>query len=283
MCMNNLASAYKYRGLYEEAEQLNLKVLEIRRRVLGEEHPRTLWSMGNLATVYTHQDRYEEAEQLQSKVLEIQRRVLGEEHPDTLASMHSLALVYGGQRRRDEAEQLFMETLEMYRRVLGEEHPETLKCMENLALLFHGQGRYEEAEALHIKTLEIQRRVLGEEHPSTLLSMNNLAWLKATCPAPKVRNGTEALEYANKVCELTDWKKAGYLNTLAAAYAEVGDFDSAEKWQRKAIELLPESRAGFESRLKRYQAGESLASHQETAEEADGQTNGDKVVPEDKE
>jgi serine/threonine-protein kinase len=124
--------------------------------------------------------------------------------------------------------------------------------------------------------------VLGEEHPETLESMNNLAWLKATCPAPQVRNGIEALKYATKVCELTDWKDAIYLDTLAASYAEAGDFDSAVKWQRKAIELLPESRAGYESRLKRYQAGKPLAAHQETAEQADGQINEKEIVPEKK-
>ncbi|MBN2181175.1 MAG: tetratricopeptide repeat protein [Sedimentisphaerales bacterium] len=282
ICMNNLAGMYKDRGRCEEAEQMYIRVLEIRRRVLGEEHPRTLWSMKNLAGVYTHQDRYEEAERLLVKVLETQLRVLGGEHPDTLASMHSLALVYDCQKRRDEAEQLYMETLEMYRRVLGEEHPETLKCMNNLAMVYHGQGRYLEAGQLHTKTLEIKLRVLGEKHPDTLNSMNNLAWLKATCPLPEVRNGIEAVKYATRVCELTDWKKAEYLNTLAAAYAEVGDFDSAVKWQRKAIELLPESRAGYESRLKRYQAGESLAARQETAGKADGQTDEKKVVPEEK-
>jgi len=146
--------------------------------------------------------------------------------------------------------------------------------MRKLASVYMAQSRYEEAEQLRIGILEIRRRALGEAHPDTLEYMNNLAWLKATCPAPQVRNGTEAVEYATKVCELTDWKNANYLDTLAAAYAEAGDFDSAVKWQRKAIELLPEdtsakSRNGYESRLKQYQAGEPLAARQETAGEAD--------------
>jgi hypothetical protein len=44
--------------------------------------------------------------------------------------------------------------------------------------------------------------------------------------------------------------------------------------------LLPESRDGYESRLKRYQAGEPLAARQETAEQADGQTNEKEVTAE---
>ena len=49
-------------------------------------------------------------------------------------------------------------------------------------------------------------------------------------------NGKQAVEYANKACDLTGWKNANYLSTLAAAYAEVGNFDEATKWQTKCIE-----------------------------------------------
>ncbi|MHC4115610.1 MAG: tetratricopeptide repeat protein [Planctomycetota bacterium] len=66
--------------------------MEILRRILGEEHPNTLASMGSLAIVYEDQGRYDEAEKLHIKTLEIRRRVLGEEHPNTLASMNNLAL-----------------------------------------------------------------------------------------------------------------------------------------------------------------------------------------------
>ena len=50
-------------------------------------------------------------------------------------------------------------------------------------------------------------------------------------------------------CELTDWKDPTYLDTLAAAYAEAGDFDAAVRTQAKAIELAKD----FGARLKLYQ------------------------------
>jgi len=112
-----------------------------------------------------------------------------------------------------------------------------------------------------LEALEIKRRVLGEEDPDTLASaMNNLAWFQATSPRAELRDGAKAIENATKSCELTKWKNAIYVDTLAAAYAEASDFDAAVKWQRQAIDLLPEdvsaeSRADYESRLKLYESG----------------------------
>ena len=95
--------------------------------------------------------------------------------------------------------------------------------------------------------------------PDRALAFNDLAWLRATCVVAEFRDGAKAVEEATKASELTNWKKAHYVGTLAAAYAEAGDFDSAVKWQKKTIDLLTEEeeelRADFEERLKLYQSG----------------------------
>jgi eukaryotic-like serine/threonine-protein kinase len=258
--MHNLGRSYSLQGRYNEAEPLLVKALEIQRRVLGEEHPDTLWSMHHLGWLYERQGRYNEAEPLFVQSLEIGRRVRGEEHPDTLNFMNILGLLYEHQGRYNEAEPLLDKTLEIRRRVLGEENSVTLKSMSQLGWVYYNQGRYNEAEPLWVKTLEIGQRVLGKDHPDTLRYMNDLAWLMATCRTAELRNGAKAIEHATKACKLTNWKNAGYINTLAAAYAEAGDFDSAVKWQKEAINLLTgkepaEWRTGFDERLKLYQSG----------------------------
>ena len=45
------------------------------------------------------------------------------------------------------------------------------------------------------------------------------------------------MEYATKACELTEWKIANFGDTLAAAYAETGDFDAALKYEKQAMDI----------------------------------------------
>jgi tetratricopeptide (TPR) repeat protein len=171
------AGFFSYQGQWKDAEKFQLQARELRREVLGLEHPDTLTSMASLASTYRNQGRWKEAESLFVQVIETRKRVpvLGEEHPSTLASIANLASTYRNQGRWKEAEATELQAIEIKKRVLGEEHPETLTSIANLASIYQKQGRWKESEELQAKELDICSRVLGEEHPSTLTSIANLA------------------------------------------------------------------------------------------------------------
>jgi tetratricopeptide (TPR) repeat protein len=173
--LHNITGYFLYEGRWKEAEKYQVIGLELRREVLGEEHPHTLASMNNLASTYRNQGRWKEAEELGVDVMEISKRVLGEEHPNTLTSMNNLASTYRNQGRWKEIEELQVDIVEIRKRVLGDEHPHTLMSMSGLASTYSYQGRWKEAEVLEVDVMEISKRVLGEEHPDTLTSMSNLA------------------------------------------------------------------------------------------------------------
>ena len=172
---SNFALTLYEAGKWKEAEELNVQVMETRKRVLGLEHPDTLASMGNLASTYRNQGRWKGAEELDVQVMETSKRVLGLEHPSTLTSMGNLASTYRNQGRWNEAEELFVQVIKTNKRVLKLEHPDTLTSMGNLASTYRNQGRWNEAEELEMQVMETNKRVLGLEHPSTLTSMANLA------------------------------------------------------------------------------------------------------------
>ncbi|KAJ5112223.1 hypothetical protein N7532_000268 [Penicillium argentinense] len=170
-----LAEACSLEGRWEEAEQLDVQVMETSKAKLGVDHPDTLMSMSNLASTYRNQGRWEEAEQLSLQVMETSKTKLGVDHPDMLMSMSNLASTYQNQGRWEEAEQLNLQVMETSKTKLGMDHPDTLTSMSNVALTYQNQGRWEEAEQLNLQVMETRKSKLGVDHPDTLMSMSSLA------------------------------------------------------------------------------------------------------------
>ena len=92
--------------------------------------------------------------------------------------------------------------------------------------------------------------------------MNDLAWYLATSEKTKVYNPERAIELAQRACELSDYNDATPLDTLAVAYAAMGDFSSAIQTAEKAKELCQSSgqealKGEIENRLILYKAGKA--------------------------
>jgi tetratricopeptide (TPR) repeat protein len=72
-----------------------------------------------------------------------------------------------------------------------------------------------------------QWRAAIDNRPNDAKALRRAAWTLATSPDANIRNGTESLQYAVRAMELTSGKDARVLDTLAAAYAEKGQFTDA--------------------------------------------------------
>jgi tetratricopeptide (TPR) repeat protein len=100
----------------------------------------------------------------------------------------------------------------------------------------------------------MQRAV--DTDPKFVPARNGLAWWLAAGP-DRVRDGRRAVEHATTACELTGWRSPEVIDTLAAAYAEDGDFDKAVECQKKALDLVPRVRkqtlAEYRQRLALYE------------------------------
>lgn len=101
-----------------------------------------------------------------------------------------------------------------------------------VALLAAGQT----AEALD------ELRTSARLDSNTLSVVNNLGWILATSPQDGMRNGAEAVEWAQQACRLTSFERPEMLDTLAAAWAESGDFEKAIESASLAIELAQQQK-----------------------------------------
>jgi tetratricopeptide (TPR) repeat protein len=93
--------------------------------------------------------------------------------------------------------------------------------------------------------------------PDWPAGLNNLAWMLATHPQASARNGQEALRLAHRACDLTGGKEPRMWNTVAAAYAELGQFDDAVAAAEKARDMAvaaadTEAAASAETKLALY-------------------------------
>jgi beta-lactamase regulating signal transducer with metallopeptidase domain/Tfp pilus assembly protein PilF len=99
----------------------------------------------------------------------------------------------------------------------------------NRASAWHYKGDYAQAIRDWKSALTLRPKFYWPE--------KSLANLYATCPDPAFRNGTEALKHAIVACEFGSWQSADDIENLAAAHAELGNFDEAIRWQTKANDL----------------------------------------------
>jgi protein O-mannosyl-transferase len=127
-------------------------------------------------------------------------------------------------------------------------HPGYIAAYNNLGVALASQGKFGAATTHFAEAVRLD--------PGYSEAYNNLALIMAVCPEAKYRDGKGAVASATRACELTEWKSSKFLNTLAAAYAECGDFDAAVTWQTRAIGLLTDERqkGDYRSRLVLYQA-----------------------------
>lgn len=115
----------------------------------------------------------------------------------------------------------------------------------------------------HFRLLEYGRAidnflVFHEHQPQNDKACFYLGWIYATCPDPAFRDGEKAVQFAKMACKLTGNREWLYLDALAAAYAENGDFLAATKWQANTIENAPETEHDrLMSRIQLYKMGKA--------------------------
>ena len=142
----------KRKGKYDEAKVFYLAALEGQRRVLGEEHKKTLDSLNNMGVILAMMKDYGEALSYYQQALRVGEKVIGKSHPDTLGTIMNMAAAYGdGLGDKVKEEEMYMLALDGYERSLGKEHEDTKRCARNMAILLCWKLKSKEKTQAHIK------------------------------------------------------------------------------------------------------------------------------------
>ena len=165
------------------------------------------------ALIYIQDKKFPEAVRLLEK--------LRSQEPDDEAIVAQLAYTMaqnddfaGGMKRIDD---------------LLEKKPGNLALLRGKADMFLMYGKWSEAIAAY--------EMILQDHPNDSGTLNNFAWLLATSPDDSVRVGEKSLKLATQAAEKTNYRESYILSTLAAAYAENGQFDEALAWSEKAVAM----------------------------------------------
>lgn len=122
----------------------------------------------------------------------------------------------------------------------------------SLGRALHQKGRLKEAIAQYEKSVKLLPRVASVH--------NNLAWMLAACSDPSLRNGSKAVELAQRANKLSNGSNPVFLRSLAAAYAENGQFSQATETAQRALEFSTKTAQrdlteAIQKELKLYLAG----------------------------
>jgi tetratricopeptide (TPR) repeat protein len=157
---------------------------------------------------------------------------------------NSLAIALARKGRLTEAIAEFQKTLE--------NEPETEEVRKNLGLAFAQNGQASQAITQFQRVLEI--------NPNNIEACDHLAWLLATASEASLRDGGRAVALARHALELAGGDNPNVLRTLAAAYAETGDYKEAASAAGRAREFCVKYNnqplaEKLQAEIKLYQAG----------------------------
>lgn len=242
--LDAIYSTFYALGAYDQAVAAAETSHNMRKAVLGPEHPDTLTTMDNVGQAYQAVGRLEEALTLLQEALRLRKKRLGAKHPDTLTSMNNLAVAYTAAGNLAEAIHLLEEEFRQSKERLGAEHAETLVSMNNLAATYKSAGRLADALRLFEETVPLMKARLGAEHPNTLNCMNNLA--RAYQAAGRLEDAMDLFEDILRLSK----ERLGPLHpntligmsNLALAYQAAGRLEDALTLDEVTLRLSKEQR-----------------------------------------
>ncbi|MDL2329108.1 tetratricopeptide repeat protein [Desulfosarcina sp. OttesenSCG-928-A07] len=224
-------------GRYDTALEEYEKVLAIRKKNLGPDHPDTATAYNNIAFVYSSKGEYGNALKGFEKALAIREKVLVPNHPSIATTYNDTAMVYSRMGEYDKALEGYEKALAIREKVLGPNDPKTAQIYNNIAVVYSRKGEYGKALGEHEKALAIKEKVLGPDHPKTAITYNNIAgvYFRTGEHEKALEEFEKALAIRDKVLGSEHPDTAISHNNIAMVHDNKGEYDRALEGYQKAL------------------------------------------------
>ena len=205
------AQAYLAAEKYDDALEDVDEALELEPQSVGGIHMR--------AMIYASKEDYKKS------ISDLETLVNGVPFPANQTYQIQLASIFNANLEPKKAVRMYTKLL----RQLPKQSPLRLNVFRGRGDAYLSLAKHKEAVKDYDEALKLDKE---DDH-----TLNNLAWVLSTSNQEDVRDGKRAVELATKACEVTEFKEAHILSTLAAGYAESGDFENALKFIKQGLEI----------------------------------------------
>jgi serine/threonine protein kinase/tetratricopeptide (TPR) repeat protein len=236
---SEIANVYKSLSLYEPAEAMQRKALELYRTQFGNSNTNVAEALSTLGVILDDADKYHDSEVALLESLKIETNIFGCGNPRMARTMRKLAWVLSEQGRLAEAEHVAYQALAMHRQTAGNDEEGFADSLETLGKVFDERNCWAEAETVFREALSVRIK-FNERQPlelaATLYSLGNPLRLQGKLDVAEVML-TESLRLRRKVLGNEHGDVADSLISLGELLRSAGKLPEAESLLREGLAI----------------------------------------------
>jgi CHAT domain-containing protein/tetratricopeptide (TPR) repeat protein len=237
--LNQLQIVSGQAGHYQDAIDAARRLVEIRQKTLGEEHPSTIAAKSDLGALYGAAQLYESAAPLLRDAAAYWQKHNPPAPLQLARALNDLAVVERGVGSLSEAQSLLEKTLELRKAALSGDDPRVAQTLTNLASVFLAKGNFARAQLLLDQAIDIYRGKGVSCHEALAAALLNEAMVfKSQGQLPRaVDDCREALDVYQRTLGADAAGGIAYYNALASLSTALGKLTAAAQYNSQAWQL----------------------------------------------
>ena len=226
-------------GDFTSALQSDLRALDVRIKLFGEDHSSTAESYHSLGATQHWLGDFTSAMQSAQRALDVRIKLFGEDHSSTAESYHSLGKTQHSLGDFTSALQSDLRALDVRIKLFGEDHASTAESYHSIGATQHSLGDFTSALQSAQRALDVRIKLFGEDHSSTAESYHLLGATQHSLGdfTSAMQSAQRALDVLIKLFGEDHSSTAESYHLLGATQHSLGYFTSALQSHQRALDV----------------------------------------------